>query len=108
MRWDEFLNTADRLARLDGGRLAVSRQPWLLCCFSLLPRVSAAHGVDVGQAGACHSNLYTGLNNCGVGATVPIASRVNDLRKHAPGPTTICGAGSISIRRLSRGENAPQ
>ncbi len=39
-----------------------------------------AHGVDVGQGGACHSNLYMGLNNCGFAVVARIAGRINDLR----------------------------
>ncbi len=81
MRWDEFLHTADRLARgsTEGDwRSAVSRGYYGV--FHFFRDFLLSHGVDVGQGGACHANLYNGLNNCGEAAVAPLAGRINDLR----------------------------
>jgi uncharacterized protein (UPF0332 family) len=81
MRWDEFLDTADRLAAgaTEGDwRSAVSRGYYAV--FHHFREFLLGQGVDVGQGGACHSNLYVGLNNCGVAVVAPIANRINTLR----------------------------
>ena len=81
MRWDEFLHTANRLARgpTEGDwRSAVSRGYYAV--FHFFREFLLAHGVDVGQGGACHSNLYVGLNNCGFSVVALIADRIDRLR----------------------------
>jgi uncharacterized protein (UPF0332 family) len=83
MRWDEFLHTANRLA---GGptegdwRSAISRGYYAV--FHFFREFLLTLGVDVGQGAACHSNLYIGLNNCGVAAVAVIAGRIDALRSN--------------------------
>ena len=81
MQWDEFLHTANRLAHgpTEGDwRSAVSRGYYAV--FHFFREFLLAHGVDVGQGGTCHSNLYVGLNNCGVAVVARIAGRIDGLR----------------------------
>jgi len=82
MRWHEFLDTAGRLARgsTEGDwRSAVSRGYYGV--FHFFREFLLTNGVDIGQSGTSHSNLYVGLNNCGIGVVALIADRINDLRK---------------------------
>lgn len=81
MQWHEFLDTAGRLARgsTEGDwRSAVSRAYYGV--FHFFREFLLTNGVDVGQGGASHSNLYVGLNNCGVVVVVRIADGIDDLR----------------------------
>lgn len=81
MQWHEFQDTAGRLARgsTEGDwRSAVSRAYYGV--FHFFREFLLTNGVDVGQGGASHSNLYVGLNNCGVGVVVRIAGGIDDLR----------------------------
>jgi len=82
MRWDEFLNTADRLAlgSTEGDwRSAVSRAYYGL--FHYLREVLLAGGLNLGASGACHFNLYAGLMNCGIVAAARLAPRLDRLRE---------------------------
>jgi uncharacterized protein (UPF0332 family) len=82
MRWDEFLNTAERLAlgATEGDwRSAVSRAYYGL--FHYLREVLLAGGLNLGASGACHFNLYAGLMNCGIAAAARLAPRLDRLRE---------------------------
>jgi uncharacterized protein (UPF0332 family) len=82
MDWREFLETAERLARgaTEGDwRSAVSRAYYAI--FHFFREFLLHHGLDLGQGGQCHSNLYYGLNNCGVTAVQSLAARVDRLRQ---------------------------
>ena len=82
MRWQEFLDTADRLTKgmTEGDwRSAASRAYYGV--FHYLRDALLSQGVDVGQGSASHFNLYSGLNNCGVLPVAPVAQRVDLLRK---------------------------
>ena len=59
-------------------RSAVSRAYYAV--FHFFREFLLANGVDVGQGGACHSNLYVGLNNCGIGVVSPVAAKIDLLR----------------------------
>src|SRR5262245_21661831 len=77
----EFLDTADRLAQgatQGDWRSAVSRAYYGI--FHHFREFFFAHGLDLGQAREAHAHLYFGLNNCGVGGSVPIATDVYILR----------------------------
>ena len=81
MRWEEFLDTADRLTRgtTEGDwRSAVSRAYYGV--FHRLRDALLAQGLDVGRGGASHFNLYSGLHNCGVGPVAQVAQGVDVLR----------------------------
>jgi uncharacterized protein (UPF0332 family) len=82
MRWDEFLNTAERLAlgaTEADWRSAVSRAYYGL--FHYLREVLLAGGLNLGAGGACHFNLYAGLMNCGIAAAARLAPRLDRLRE---------------------------
>ncbi len=81
MRWNEFLDTANRLARgrTEGDwRSAVSRAYYAV--FHYFRGFLLAHGVNLGRAGTSHFNLYAGLRNCGDATVTGIAVRIDDLR----------------------------
>src|SRR5260221_8662426 len=59
-------------------RSAVSRCYYAV--FHTVREFFLAHGLDIGSGPQAHYNLYIGLNNCGVPALIPIATRVNTLR----------------------------
>ena len=82
MRWNEFLDTANRLVRgaTEGDwRSAVSRGYYSV--FHFFRDLLTAHGVNIGQGGTSHFNLYSGLANCGDASVANIAARIDDLRK---------------------------
>ena len=82
MRWADFLDTADRLSQgsTEGDwRSAVSRGYYAV--FHCLREFFLANGLDVGQGGQAHFNLYSELLNCGFPAVARIASRVDRLRE---------------------------
>ena len=81
MHWREFQNTADRLAQqaTEGDwRSAISRGYYAV--FHYFREFLLAHGLDIGQGGVAHSNLYMALWNCGFPLIAPIAARIDDLR----------------------------
>lgn len=83
MQWGEFQDTAGASrARGNGRRLAFGHQSRILRCFSLLSRVLALNGLDVGRGGQSHFNLCSGLLNCGFPQVAAIASRIDGLRAH--------------------------
>ena len=82
MRWDQFLNTAERLAlgAAEGDwRSAVSRAYYGL--FHYLRETLLAGGLNLGASGACHSNLYIGLMYCGIAAAARLAPSLDLLRE---------------------------
>ena len=77
----EFLETGRRLAAgaTEGDwRSAVSRGYYAV--FHFLRELYRLHGVNVGQGAQAHSNIYVGLNNCGVPVIQALAGRVDQLR----------------------------
>jgi uncharacterized protein (UPF0332 family) len=81
MRWHEFLDTAERLVKgtTEGDwRSGASRAYYAV--FHYFCELFLSEGVDLGQGGQAHSNLYVGLNNCGVPSAIPIATDVDRLR----------------------------
>ena len=82
MRWDQFLDTADRLARgtTEGDwRSAISRSYYAV--FHYFREFFRGGGLDVGRgSGAAHFNLYSGLLNCGFPAVAKLGSRLDRLR----------------------------
>lgn len=81
MDWHEFLDTANRLApgAAEGDwRSAVSRAYYSI--FHFFREWLRQRGLDLGAGGQAHANLYHGLNNCGIAALIPVASKVDDLR----------------------------
>jgi hypothetical protein len=82
MHWQEFLDTADRLTQgvTEGDwRSSASRAYYAI--FHFFREFLRPHGVDLGQGGQCHNNLYVGLNNCGVATLGKTAGSVDDLRR---------------------------
>ena len=82
MRWGEFQNTAERLARgsTEGDwRSAISRTYY--AAFHFFREFFLVHGVDVGQGGQSHFNLHSGLSNCGLGSAQAFGPKLNQLRK---------------------------
>jgi len=82
MQWSEFLDTASRLSQgaTEGDwRSSVSRSYYAV--FHYFRGFLLANGLDVGQGGQVHFNLYSGLLNCGFPAVAPIASRIDRLRE---------------------------
>lgn len=81
MHWSEFLDTAERLAQgtTEGDwRSAVSRCYY--AAFHFFREFLLANGLNVGQGGQSHHNLYSGLFNCGFAPVATLASRFDDLR----------------------------
>ena len=83
MRWDDFLDTAGRLARgaTEGDwRSGISRAYYAV--FHYFREFFGANGLDIGQgAGQAHSNLYLGLHNCGFPAVELLAGEIDQLRR---------------------------
>src|ERR1700722_20202957 len=80
MRWDEFLDTADRLpAGISEGdwRSSISRAYYAV--FHYFREFLLAEGLDLGKAGVVHQNLKTGLLYCGIGSVKPIGMEVERL-----------------------------
>jgi uncharacterized protein (UPF0332 family) len=80
MKWHEFLDTAERLARgLTEGdwRSSISRAYYAI--FHYFQEFLVAHGVDLGKAGVVHQNLKIGLLSCGMGSLQPIGVQVDRL-----------------------------
>lgn len=81
MRWSEFQDTATRLLQgtTEGDwRSAISRSYYGV--FHYLRELLLSHGVDIGQSGQSHFNLYSGLLHYGFRPVAQIASRLDDLR----------------------------
>ena len=81
MDGQDFLKTARRL--LTGSdesdwRSAVSRAYYAM--FHMACDLCRAHGLDLGQGGQVHHNLYVGLNNCGQPIVHGLAARLDALR----------------------------
>jgi hypothetical protein len=96
MRWNEFLDTANRLARgaTEGDwRSAVSRGYYSV--FHFFRDLLLANGVNIGQGGTSHFNLYSGLANCGDASVAKTSAR------SGRGPITI-SAGVFHKSRRSR------
>jgi len=82
MNWSEFRDTASRLAQgLTEGdwRSAISRSYYAI--FHFFRDYLLSNGLDVGQGGQAHFNLYSGLLNCGIAPVGAIASRIDRLRE---------------------------
>ena len=82
MNWDDFLDTANRLVSGDregDWRSAISRSYY--CVFHFFADFFKTYGLDLGQGGQCHFNLYSGLLNCGVSGVEKIAVRVDEFRQ---------------------------
>jgi uncharacterized protein (UPF0332 family) len=80
MKWDEFLDTADRLSKgsSEGDwRSACSRAYYAV--FHYFREYLLAHGVDLGKSGAVHQNLKIGLLNCGINGMPAIGIDVDRL-----------------------------
>jgi uncharacterized protein (UPF0332 family) len=81
MLWNGFQDTAERLA---GGttegdwRSAVSRTYYAV--FHYFRKFFLAHGVNVGQGGQSHFDLYTGLANCGYAPVENLGRQLDLLR----------------------------
>ena len=83
MQWREFHDTAARLAQgtTEGDwRSANSRSYYAV--FHFFREFLSANGLNIGQGGQSHFNLYSGLLNCGIGAAAAIASRIDQLRQY--------------------------
>jgi uncharacterized protein (UPF0332 family) len=83
MQWNDFQDTAERLAlgTTEGDwRSAISRGYYAV--FHFFREFLLSHGLDVGPAGQSHFNLYIGLLNCGFPQVAAIASRIDALRAH--------------------------
>jgi uncharacterized protein (UPF0332 family) len=81
MLWNDFQDTAERLARgtTEGDwRSAVSRTYY--ASFHFFRRFFLTHGVDIGRGGQCHFNLYAGLANCGYASVENLGRKVDQLR----------------------------
>lgn len=81
MHWSEFQDAANRLAQgaTEGDwRSAMSRSYYAL--FHYFREFLLAHGLNVGQGGESHFNLYSGLMNCGFPSVQAIASQLDRLR----------------------------
>jgi uncharacterized protein (UPF0332 family) len=81
MHWRQFQDTAERLAQgaTEGDwRSAVSRGYYAV--FHFFREYLLTQGLDIGQGGVAHNNLYVGLWNCGVGSVGKIAGRIDKLR----------------------------
>ena len=81
MRWNEFLDTSNRLvaAATEGDwRSAISRAYYAV--YHYFREWLLAKGVDIGNGPQAHHNLYAGLLNCGVTTAMPVARQIDDLR----------------------------
>lgn len=81
MKWNEFLDTATRLAKgaTEGDwRSAISRSYY--ADFHFFREFLQSHGLDVGRGGQAHVNIYGGLNNCGFSNVAVIAQRLDGIR----------------------------
>lgn len=81
MLWNEFQDTAERLAHdaTEGDwRSAVSRAYYAV--FHFFRKFFLTHGVNVGQGGQSHFNLYTGLANCGYTSVEKLGEQLDLLR----------------------------
>ena len=82
MNWLDFQDTAKRLARgnTEGDwRSAISRSYYAV--FHYFREFLLNNGLDLGQGGQSHFNLYTGLMNCGFPSVAAIAVRIDRLRR---------------------------
>lgn len=82
MQWNEFLDTAGRLAQgaTEGDwRSAISRAYYAV--FHSFREFFASQGLHLGRGGQSHFNLYVGLLNCGVPQVTRFGTRVDDLRE---------------------------
>lgn len=82
MHWQEFQDTADRLAQAatEGDwRSAISRAYYAV--FHYFRDLFLSQGLDLGRSGQAHFNLYVGLLNCGLVPVAPFGSQVDDLRE---------------------------
>ncbi len=80
MLWNEFQDTAERLARgaAEGDwRSAISRTYYAV--FPFFRKFFLTHGVN--QAGQSHFNLYTGLANCGYASIETLGDQLDMLRR---------------------------
>jgi uncharacterized protein (UPF0332 family) len=81
MLWNDFQDTADRLAQgpTEGDwRSAVSRTYYAV--FHYFRSFFLTYGVNVGQGGQSHFNLYTGLANCGHTSAETLGRQLDLLR----------------------------
>ena len=81
MLWNDFQDTAERLARgtKEGDwRSAVSRAYY--AAFHFFRKFFLTHGVVVGQGGPSHFALHTGLANCGLKPVETLGDELNQLR----------------------------
>jgi hypothetical protein len=82
MVWNEFQDTAERLARgaAEGDwRSATSRTYY--AAFHFFRKFYHAHGVNVGQGGQSHFNLHAGLANCGYPPIENLGGQLDTLRR---------------------------
>ena len=111
MLWNEFQDTAERLAHgaTEGDwRSAVSRGYYAV--FHYFRKFFLTHGVNVGQGGQCHFNLHAGLSNCGLVAVEEIGARLDELRTDRTGAdydsqpcrSSICAGCSARKPQLDR------
>ncbi|HBI45027.1 MAG TPA: hypothetical protein DDY78_19545 [Planctomycetales bacterium] len=83
MLWNEFQDTAERLTRgtAEGDwRSAISRTYYAV--FHFFRKFFLTHGVDVGQGGQSHFNLYAGLANCGYASIENLGGQLDMLRRN--------------------------
>jgi len=77
----EFLDSARRLANgvTEGDwRSSISRSYYFVSHF--FRELFRSEGLNLGQGGQAHNNLYVGLNNCGSTEAADIAMRIDLLR----------------------------
>jgi uncharacterized protein (UPF0332 family) len=83
MLWNDFQDTAERLARgaTEGDwRSAISRTYY--AAFHFFRKFFLTHGINVGQGGQSHFNLYTGLANCGYTSVEKLGEQLDLLRTY--------------------------
>src|SRR5438132_1235357 len=83
MQASDFQATAERLALgvTEGDwRSAISRAYYAV--FHYFRELFLAHGLDLGQGGGAHHNLYVGLHNCGIPGAAGFGGAVDDLRRY--------------------------
>jgi len=109
MQPSEFLDTAERLAQgaTEGDwRSAISRAYYAV--FHVLGEFFLAHGLDLGQGGQAHNNLYIGLYNCGIAAAAVIGTSVDNLRTSRVTADYVLNASITSVNAGSRVQEARQ
>jgi uncharacterized protein (UPF0332 family) len=82
MLWNDFQDTAERLAqqaREGDWRSAISRTYY--AAFHYFRKFFLTNGINVGQGGQSHFNLYTGLANCGYTPVKYLGEQLDMLRK---------------------------